>query len=289
MNISDAILGDKAFGADTTQSMLDLSYGGQNGYAVNLPELQANQAYVRKQIVPVLLRAPKFFNYMPNPEKWYQALKALVELHVETIEGLNAGLTVDTDTVIVGGAGEMQDEYTDVKRARTEPVLGWTEKYGRPIQTLLEYWITYGMADPDTKFALAGTLDGTRPDDNLAEMYTMSMLFFEPDPYHRKIVKSWVVTNMFPKETGPIEGRRDKSAAGELLKLSIPFTGVAQYNLGSNVFAQGILDSMNLTNAVPYLRPSFITAVDSTISGAEGGYEKGAETIGTNAITSVAG
>ena len=284
MEMTEAILGEKAYGKGATSSIIDLSYGGQNGYSTNLAELMANQAYVRKQVVPILLRAPKFFNHMPNPEKWYQALKCLVELHVETIEGLNAGLTVDTDTVIVGGAGELQDEYTDVKRARTEPVLGWTEKFGRPIQTLLEYWITYGMADPDTKFALAGTLDGNRPADNLVEMYTMSMLFFEPDPYHRKVVKSWVVTNMFPKETGPIEGRRDKSAGGELLKLSIPFTGVAQYNLGSNVFAQNILNAINLSNAVPYLRPSFITAVDSNVASATGGYEKGAEDLGTAAI-----
>ena len=283
--VTDALLGEKAFAKGAKAPMLDLTYGGQNGYAPNLGEWVSNQAYVRRQLVCVLLEAPKFFSLMPDSAKWVQALKAMVELHATSIEGLNAGLKVDFDEHAVGGAGEMQQEVTNVTRARTEPVFGFVEKYGRPIQTLLYHWISYGMMDADAKFAMVGTLDGSRPDDLLADWFSMSCLFFEPDAQHKKVVQSWVVTNMMPQETGPIEGKRDLTAASEVLKLSIPFTGIAQYNLGSNVFAQGILDGINLANANPILRPSFITAIGSDVSAATVGYETGAEALGTNAVS----
>jgi hypothetical protein len=282
-----------------TQPMLDFSYGGQHGYSPNLTEWVSNQAYIRRNLICILLEAPGFFQLMPNPEIWVRSLKSLVELHARTIEGFNAALTVEFAEHPVGGAGEMQQEVTDVKRVRTEPVFGFVEKYGRPIQTFLEMWIRYGMMDPDAKIAMAGTLNSKavaptrggyqgqsagslavtngRPNDLLADWSTMTCLFIEPDNLHQSVVKSWVTTNMMPRETGPIEGKRDLTSASELLELSIPFTGISQYGLGVNKLAQAILDSINITNAVPFLHDAFIhkaqAAVATTnITAASGGY-----------------
>ena len=300
-----------------TQPMLDFSYGGQNGYSPNLTEWVSNQAYIRRNLICILLEAPGFFQLMHNPEVWVRSLKSLVELHARSIEGFNAALTVEFAEHAVGGAGEMQQEVTDVKRARTEPVFGFVEKYGRPIQTFLEMWIRYGMMDPDAKIAMAGTLTGTgktatrgtylgqtsagslpatagRPNDLLADWSTMTCLFIEPDNLHQSVVKSWVTTNMMPKETGPIEGKRDLTSASELLELSIPFTGISQYGLGVNKLAQAILDSINVTNAVPFLHNSFISSMDTgiaTVSGTPGIYSNSANATqgyATNATSYVA-
>jgi len=283
--ITDAILG-QAYAVNENQPMLDLSFGGQQGYSPNLIEWVSNQAYVRRNLVCILLEAPRLFTLFPNPEKWTQSLKSLMELHVRTIEGFNAGLTVETDEHPVGGAGEMQQEITDVKRARTEPVFGFVEKYGRPIQTMLDYWIRYGLMDPDTKYALASTL-GQRPEDMLADWYSMTCLFIEPDPLHSKVTQAWVTTNMFPKSNGEIIGKRDLTSASEVLNLSIEFTGISQYGIGVNKFAQTILDKINLTNADPFMRPSFIQKQASDVAAAGIGYEQMSELVGSEAVSNM--
>lgn len=282
--VTNALLGSNAFGNGAKQPLLDLRQGGQHGYAPNLTEWVSNQAYIRRNLICILLEAPGFFQLMPNSAIWVQSLKSLVELHARTIEGFNAALTVEFAEHPVGGGGEMQQEVTDVKRARTEPVFGFVEKYGRPIQTFLEMWIRYGMLDPDAKIALAGTLvsdagsatrSGTtlgysttdkRPSDLLADWSTMTCLFIEPDVLHRSVVKAWITTNMMPKETGPIEGKRDLTSPSDLLELSIPFTGISQYGLGVNNLAQAILNKINITNAVPFLHRAFITKGDTNVA-----------------------
>ena len=281
--LTEAILGQKAFGGHANQPMLDLTYGGQHGWAPNLTEWVSNQAYVRRNLVCVLLEAPRFFTLMPDPAKWVSTLKSLLELHCRSIEGFNAALTVDTDEHPVGGAGEMQQEVINVTRARTEPSFTFVEKYGRPIQTFIQHWIQYALMDPETKYALVGTLEN-KPEDLLADWFSCSALFFEPDPTHRKVVQAWVTTNMFPKETGEIVGKRDLTSASEILNLTIPFTGISQYGLGVNLFAQKILDGININNANPYTRKSFIEAVSSDVAAATEGYKKNAEDVGINQV-----
>ncbi len=281
--LTEALLQQKAFGSNANQPMLDLTYGGQQGWAPNLKEWISNQAYVRRNLVCILLESPKFFTLMPDPDKWVSTLKSLVELHARSIEGFNAALTVDVDSHPVGGAGELQDEVINVTRARTEPSFTFIEKYGRPIQTFIQHWIEYALMNPETKYALLGTLEN-KPDDMLADWFSMSCLFFEPDPTHSKIVQAWVTTNMYPKETGEITGKRDLTSASEILTLTIPFTGISQYGLGVNLFAQKILDTINHTKANPYLTPSFVSDISSDVAKAAEGYKKGIENMGNNAV-----
>lgn len=285
--ITSAILDQRAFGIGTTQPMVDLTYGGQNGWSPNLVEWASNQGYVRRNLQCVLLEAPRFFTLMPDPQKWVSTLKSLMELHVKTIDGFNAGLTVEFDEHAVGGGGEFQQEITDVKRARSEPSFGFVEKAGMPIATFFEHWIRYGMMDPDTKYAMIGTLAGERPDDMLPDWFTMSCLFYEPDPSHRKIIKSWVTTNMMPRGNGDNIGKRDLTAASEVSNITIDMTGISQFNLGTNLFAQRILDTINLNNANPYLRPSFIQDISSDVNAAEEGIIKNITDLGASAVPGI--
>ena len=283
--LTDALLEGRAFSKGATQPMLDLVHGGQLGFAPDLSEWVSNQNYVRKNMFCLLVEAPKFFLAMPDPDKWTATLKALVELHPRSIDGLNAALTVETAETPVGGSGEVQEEVTDVKQARSQPVFTFDEKYGRPIQTFLSDWIRYGLMDPNSKIANVGTLAANRPNDMLADNYAATMIFIEPDPTHRKVVKSWLCTNMFPKGTGDIVGKRDITSGSELLSLSIEFTALSQYNLGSNVLAQALLDNINITNANPYLRPAFVDGITADVNAGASGYRAEAEKLGTTALT----
>lgn len=285
--LTDALLGSSAFGVGANQPMLDPTYGGWFGFAPVMKEWISNQAYMRRNLVPILLEAPKFFQLMPNPEKWVSCLRSIVELHAKTWEGFNGGLTAEFDEHPAGGGGEMQQELTDVKRARTEPSMTIVEKYGMPVQTLLHHWMTYGMMDPDAKFALANTLEGNQPDDMLADWFTMTMAFIEPCPMHKRAVKTWITTNMMPKTTGEIIGKRDLNSPSEISTLTIDWTGLSVFNLGSNAAGQLLLDGINMTNANPYLRPAWINAVAAEVEDAVNGYRSNVETLGGEAVTTM--
>lgn len=282
--LRDAILDNQnSYARERQNPMLDLQYGGMMGYAPDLTEWVSNQAYVRRNLICLLIEAPRGFNYLPNKDSWVRTLRALVELHALSIDGLQAGLEVEFTSNPVGGGGEIQEDFVDVKQAVSNPVFRWTEKYGMPIQTFLRGWVTYLMMDPNSKFANIATLSGSRPTDMLSDMTAATMLFLEPDPTHTKVVKSWLCTNMMPKNTGEVIGRRDLTQAAEATTYDIPFTSIAQYGLGVDIFAQKMLDAINITNANPYLRPAFVDGISADVAGARG-YESATERLGATAV-----
>lgn len=276
--VTDAILTNKAYN-QTETPMLDLDYGGQFGWAPTLTEWVSNQAYITRDVVPIVLEAPKFFQLMPNPEKWVSALKALIEVHTISIEGLNMGLTVDTEEHPFGGAGEMQEEYTNVTRERSQVSTTVREKYGLPIATFLSNWITYGMMDPDTKYALSGTLPDA-PEDALADWYSMTCLFVEPDPTHRRPLKTWIGANMFPKNTGEIIGRKAKTEGGQGQETTIQWAGIFQSGVGPNQLAQKLLDNINFFGANPFTRAAFIDDIHPDVAASDKGYKRSVEESG---------
>jgi len=286
--VTDAILGGKAFSKGSTQPMLDLSFGGQMGYSPDLREWVSNAAYVQRNLICILLEAPKAFSRLTdkNPEIWVRCLRALLELHPKSIEGLNATLTVETAETPVGGGGEVQEEFTNVTRARSQPVFTFDEKYGRPISTFLYNWITYALMDPESKIANIGTLASGYPEDMLPDQYAASCLFIEPDPTHRKVTKSWLCTNMFPKGTGEITGRRNITSAMQLQEISVEFTALSQFGLGVDRFSQQILDGINITNANPFLRQAHIQKISEDVAAQTAtGYEAKVEDLGSTAVT----
>ncbi len=279
--------GDAYSNGNTAKSqMFNLARGGQMGWNVYLNQWVNNQAYVRRQIIPILLQAPGFFKYMPNPNHWIQSLKALIELHAINIEGLNATLTVETEEHPVGGAGEVQEEVTNTTRERTNVSFTWNEKFGIPVQTFLYNWIIYGLMDPNTKYPLVSTLNGNVPPAMTADQYSATVLFIEPDPTAHYVIKSWLVTNLFPKTSGEIIGKRNLTEPGEMLEITAEFGGISLFTLGVNDFAQQILDQINtnLPNANPYLQPAWLTGIDSDVSSQAVGYEQGVETLSSTAV-----
>ena len=64
------------------------------------------------------------------------------------------------------------------------------------------------------------------------------------------------------------------------------FTGISQVGLGVNQFAQQILDNINITNADPFMKNSFISQMSADVAAASTtGYKNWTETVGRNAVT----
>lgn len=265
--------------------MLDLKYGGQNGFAPNLAEWGSNQSYVRKPLVCILMEAPKGFQYLPDPAFWVGALKAMLETHAKTIDGFNNELTVEVAETAVSGGGEMQQDPIKVNRSRSKPTFTFVDKYGKPIQTFLREWMSNLIMDADSSVPNIATLAGARPNDLLADMYSFTALFFEPDPTHRHVQKAWLSTNMYPLSSGPDEGKRDLPQQGDTSELSIEFSALTQTGLGVRAMAQTVLNNINFANANPNMRPAFVQSVSADVAASTArGYKAQAEQLGSTAI-----
>lgn len=285
--LTDAIISG-AYARDIDRPMLNLKNGGQQGWSPNLTEWVSNQAYISRPLVCIVLEVPKMFTIMPDSAKWISSLKALFELHARTIDGFNAGLKVDTEEHPIGGSSEVQQEFINVTRERTQPKFTFIEKYGRPIQTLLDYWIRYGLMDPETKFALLGTMGRSEVQDLLADWYSATCLFMVPDPLHRKVDKAWITTNMYPLSNGDITAKRDLTSSQEMLTLDIEFSGISQTGLGVKQFAQNILTNINIQNADPFMRAPFVNRVSPDVAAANTtGYDSWTETVGRTSVTNM--
>lgn len=275
----DTLLGtaNPSYNYGSEMPMVNLAVGGQNGYSTDFTKFHANTDYVRRNLIAKLIEAPKGFQLYgeARAQEMVAALKGIVELHAQTWEGFNRTLTVTAQESPAGGAGEVQQTPSNVTRARSEPTLTVPEKYGSPIRALHELWITDLIMDPDSKVPGIVTRDGvTKPTDLLPDMYTMTMLFFEPDPTFTKVHRAWLIGNMFPMTAGDDTGRRDKTQDGELVSLSIQYSGIQQVSLGVKRFAQKILDSMNVTGTNPNLAPSFVSDIDRAVLSAEYGFSE---------------
>ena len=109
-----------------------------------------------------------------------------------------------------------------------------------------------------------------------------------PDPLHKKVDKAWVTTNMFPLSNGDITAKRDLTASQEMLTLDIEFSGISQTGLGVNQFAQSILNSINITNADPFMKSSFINRVSPDVAAVNtSGYAQGVDSVARSTVTNL--
>lgn len=284
--LTDTLM-EGAYSRESRSPMTNLARGGMHGWAPNLAEFHANQAFVTRPLIPIVLEAPRLFTLFPGPEKWIASFKSMIELHSRQITGLKAGITNSFESHPVGGGGEEQEEIVDSKRERSTPTHQYVEKVGRPIQILHEYWSRYAGMDPETKVALAATLAGEEVTDLLADFTTATIMYIRPDVMHKNVDYAWICANMFPKSTGTIEGKRDLTSGQELLIHDIEYTSIAQVGNGVNAFAQQILDEINMTNADPFFRPAFVDSVAPDVEAAERGYKSWLEEVGRTAVSNM--
>ena len=252
--------------------MANINLGGQQGYMPDYTILDSNANYVRANLICVLIAAPAGFKDLPDSEAWIGGLKAMVERHATRIEGLRSTLNVEWQETALGGAGEMQQDVSNVTRERSEPAFTWPEKYGKPFKTLLSGWIYNLMQDPNTKVPMVVTRGLAKRIDMTPAYRGATMLFIEPDVTHTRVVEAWLSTNMMPNTSGPIEGSRDLTAGGELNEIQVTFSAITHYSLGVNEYAQKVLDSLALTNANPMQAPAAFDSVSADVAKHTNGY-----------------
>lgn len=285
-NVIDRFMGSRAFNLGMTNPTLDITRGGQLGYDKDMRFWVSNANQKQMNAIPILLEAPRSWQYLDNYEMRVACLRAAVEVHCRSITGLDASLNVAVDGTPVSGDGQQQQEFVNVTREVSQPSFVFDEKYGRPIGRMLEDWVTQSMADPATKVANVVTGAGDRPTDMLPDNYTMTMIFIEPDPTFRHVVKAFLCANMFPQgKIADYSAQRDITQPMNLVQYTQLFTALTVVNAGVDELAQTLLDGINITNANPNMRAAWINSVSAEVASTETGYAYGVEQAAQNNIT----
>lgn len=283
--LSDSmILPGVGISSNMGRRMSNPNYGGVMGWSPNPTQWINKTGYVRRNLIPIVLRAPAGFAYLPNPDDWYAATRAIFETHPISIEGLNSTLTVAASDTPYGGAGEQFQDPTNVTRERTSPSFTLPDLYGAPVNAYLESWIQYLIMDPETKTALVNTLGSQIPPDMMADIYTMDMLFIEPDPQQSSVIRAWIVYNMFPLSGGEVQGRRDITTDMENMRYTVQMAGFAQIGTGVKAFAQSVLDGMRIAGANPFHRRTYLEGIDADILRAKTGWGNQLQELSDNQV-----
>lgn len=268
---ADTIMDQQAYAAASNAPMVNLAHGAQMGPSVDFRNFVSNAAYVRRHVIPFLIEAPRGFQDLSRPDLYVSALKTLIELHAQSIDGLAGGITVVATETAVGGAGEMQQDPTNVTRARSEPSFVWKEKYGSPIQKFLETWVCDLIMDPNTKMPRV-IAAGRRPYDLLPDYYGCTVLFVEPDPTGTRVIRSWLSTNMYPMDGIEVVGRRDITQDMSEQEYTVRFSAMTQMGEGVDNFAQRKLNELIMSGLNANTQQAFVNQVDADVSASRVGW-----------------
>lgn len=266
---------------------LNIARGGQQGYIPRFGAIGQDgklyeewvnaHLYIKQNVIPMVLRYPRFLDYMPDKKYWIAGYKSMMEEHPISIDGLNTGLTVSTDEEAVGGGGEYMEEPTDVKRNRSQLSYQIPDKGGKSLQRMLDFIIRYGMKDPDTKKPLVSQFFDTERDIGMytPDFYTGMCIFIEPDLTHQYAIDAWLCFNMFPKGTGDRTGSRNLVNAGEKNVLSIEFSSITMNNEAVISLANKLLKKTLILKSIPdtdIITP--IQDVDPSVAAIDGGFNR---------------
>jgi hypothetical protein len=260
---NEGILGTDYAGNEARIDRLDLRYGGMNGYippigslssdGKTFVELLNSEPYVSRDIIPFTMSLPRFMDFMPNGNLLKDTHIALFELHPETIEGIDASLSVDTETVKIGRTNQVLRTVTGINRPECNVTYGIREKHNKPVSNFLETYIRYGIGDEITKEPLVCLMPDF-PKTNIPtslELRSFATLFVEPDYTHTRVQEAYLVLGQFPTKAGEKVGKLDINGNGEMKVYSIETGGYMVYGAAIMELGQVMLDRMRSNKVNP--------------------------------------
>ncbi|MGL5553109.1 MAG: hypothetical protein ACRDCV_12460, partial [Plesiomonas shigelloides] len=231
---------------------------------------------------------PKWIYYMPDPAMFKMMIKSFIETQTK-IQGLQSTITSEFHEQEIGNANMRQSTFNR-NTLQTSDVTHVMEqdKVGRPYQNLFILWQRYGMGDVHNGIPMIHLLN-PNIQDQLADMYCMTVLYFEPDIRKRSIEKAWLITNMAPKGSGEVTGSKEMTTGGNTSSLNIPFTGLQDDSYGVYEMAERELLALDRGGLNPMTRKAFRENVDPDVYATGNGYWEGARDAKSQRVSGVAG
>lgn len=271
--IKDALMDGVSFNTNKTTPIADLSLGGQFGYQMNPGAFVSNSGYVPRNLIPILFEAPRGLYDLPNPEKSIAVLRALIENQSKQITGLRTGLAVESSERQISLGGHMQKDPTKVTEEISVPNHVWDERSGRSIHNFWQWYIRNLIGEPITQQPGVMTIN---PDlttmDGLADYYSFTTLYIEPDASRRHAIAAWLVNGMYPNAVAALESQYDIANSPAIPEIAIEFAGIPVSSEGVMSLAQETLDKLNYVNAGPMQRSAFVDAISADIRASATGY-----------------
>lgn len=281
----DRMLGRQGFAKTALTPTVDLRMGAQMGFMPNFRELPSNTPYTRKPMIPILVQAPRAFDYLDGSQMIKDTLKVLVEEHPLSIDGINLTMTPDFAETPVGGAGQIQKIVSNMMLTPSAPSFNYQEKYGKVLTRFFTFWQKVAMMHPETKFPeILHMQIANMPPEILEDFMSMTMLFIEPDPTHRFVVEAALISNMMPSSGIPREMVRNLPEGDQALQFAMEFTGVTESTDAVMDFAQEVLSGITLTGVSPNNRPAAFDSIHADILAANRGYKESINEAARNAV-----
>lgn len=262
---------------------------GQNGPVGQVGKFVTNAHRLRRNVIARVMEFPKWVDYMPNPAIWRQAIKSFIEVH-STISGLDKTLSHEAVQTQQGRNNRIQYEAGMVTEAISSVTHTTPDKHGKVFQNMLWAWLTYGIMDKDTGHPGIAAINNNVP-DFLPDMYSMTVLYIEPDAYQRKAQNAFWLTNMIPEAAGQDTGDRDPNTGPQTNELSITFTSQQWTGWGAMQAADLELERMKLYGLRPYARKLWLTPSQQTdginpdVNATSGGYRTVSDEFMTNQLS----
>lgn len=257
---------------DVRTPVLNVAEGGQQGIMTNPFYWSSSSNYVRQKLLCVLISSPELMKYLPESKQQVAALKSLMELMPQKVDGLKSTLTWEYDGPAVGNAGEKFVSALKGTREVSAPTYSWAEKYG---QAIARFWTELGrciILDPDLQVpgivAEAAYIAANSP-PILPEQQAIIMLFIEPDLTMTNVGNAWLCTNMMPLTGGEIIGSREIGGGAELTTVDIEFTAFTQTGKAVWALAKNYLNSLKLTDLRPLELQPFADGISPTVDAAQ--------------------
>lgn len=234
----DSINRDGFDGLGGIKNTLNISNGGFNGM---LPKIGAvdtdgqlkdawinSHAYIREDIIPVVLKTPKAFDFLPSKELWKSTWISIITEHMHTINGFNFTVSVSTEEENIGKSDEMQETPTGVKIARTVITGEAKEKANKTISKFLALVAFYTIKE---QYADRPLVSQYLSIDDIGGGYTPdywsgAVLWIEPDITKKMVVDAWYSVQVYFKTSGERTGSKNKTSAGAGVSLSLDLAAI---------------------------------------------------------------
>lgn len=261
---------DPNYSRYSTAPIVNAPPGAQMGPLIDTGRYVQNAHYIRRNLMVRVVEFPGWVSLMPNPKPYREAIKSWFETQTK-VDGLNKALTAEFVRTAIGPSGHQQADFSKTVEAQSTITHTGTEKYGRYYRTLFEHWIRFGMGDHLSQVPLI-SLFNESVTDALPDLYSCSVIYFEPDPLHKYVQDAFLVTNMAPEGAGPDDYRKDPEAAGESVEIPIQFTGLQQTSYGVKMWAQDLLNQTNRGGFNSIAQRSVRDAIDADVSATKAGW-----------------
>lgn len=208
------------------RTVVNANEGGMYGWAGNIFEYLSAQPHVSQQAFCIVLSTPAAFSRLPGGSQLHALCKAFFENRSQSFEGLR-----DSTEISFGQmewTGHRLSVPTGATRSLGEVTHNAYDVEGELFTKMLKVWSQWLVMDPEILNAKLVLLDD--PGDMLLDETSYSAIYFEPSRNMRDIAHAALLVGGQPKNTVPIELRRNKAEENQIRQIQMEFTGVVEFD-----------------------------------------------------------